>query len=204
MSMDLNISFFQWISKGAGHHPFWDHVAIFFSKDGPYVLVLAFVVAWFLIRDERKPTLLEAIEAAVAGLLLNQLIGLFYFHPRPYMVGLCTPLIPHGPENSFPSDHATVLFGASIYLLLFGGRLYFGASLLGLAFVTAWGRVYSGIHFPLDMLGSLGVGLLSAFLVSSVTSVLDPLNEFLIRAWQVSRKYVRAILSNKGQPWRKG
>jgi len=51
--------------------------------------------------------LLEAIWAAIIGLLVNQLIGFFYFHPRPSIIGLDTPLFQHGLETSFPSDPAT-------------------------------------------------------------------------------------------------
>jgi hypothetical protein len=44
--------------------------------------------------------LIEATEAPIFGLLVNQLIGFFYFYSRPYMLGLCTPLIPHTSEGS--------------------------------------------------------------------------------------------------------
>jgi hypothetical protein len=36
---DLNIRLFQWIHAGAGNHPFWDEIAIFFSESGPYILM---------------------------------------------------------------------------------------------------------------------------------------------------------------------
>ena len=49
---------------------------------------------------------LSVMAAVVAlGLLVNQLITVFYFHPRPYMMGLCKPLIPHASGTSFPSDN---------------------------------------------------------------------------------------------------
>lgn len=185
----LNIRLFQWIHAGAGRHPFWDLTSLFFSEGGPYLLMVVFIVSWFGSYENKKIILIEATEASVIGLFLNQLIGLFYFHPRPYMAGLCTPLIRHGPETSFPSDHATFLFAATIYLLV--RRWHFhGLLLLFVAFMTAWGRVYSGIHFPFDMFGSLVVGIVSAFLALIFKSHLSPLNRLTVRAYEKGKIYL--------------
>jgi undecaprenyl-diphosphatase len=35
----------------------------------------------------------------------------------------------------------------------------FGRSMLPLAFVVAWSRVFLGVHWPLDMIGALGVAV---------------------------------------------
>jgi undecaprenyl-diphosphatase len=128
-----------------------------------------------------KIALLEATQAMIIGLVVNQLIGHFYFHPRPYMIGLCTPLFPHGPETSFPSDHATLMFAAAFYLLMARNWSTSGILLLVAAILTAWGRVYSGIHFPFDMAGSLVAGLSSVGLVHWLAGRLRPLNEKLIQ-----------------------
>jgi len=143
--------------------------------------VVLFAVLWFFVGKTKNLALLEATWAAILGLAVNQLIGLFYFHPRPYMIGFCAPLFPHGPETSFPSDHATLMFAAAFYLLLARRWAACGVPLLAVAVLTAWGRVYCGIHFPLDMAGSLVVGLMSVGLTRLVAKPLNPLNERLIR-----------------------
>ncbi|WP_457552479.1 undecaprenyl-diphosphatase [Desulfobacula sp.] len=179
--MDLNIKIFQWINSGAGVHPVVDGFAVFFAEGGPYLLIALFVVLWFFVGKNKKTFLLEATETAIIGLAANQLIGFFYFHPRPYMVGLCTPLFPHGPETSFPSDHATLMFAAAFYLLLARRWATYGIPLLVVAALTAWGRVYSGIHFPFDMVGSIIVGLMSTGLMHWLAGPLQPLNEKLLQ-----------------------
>lgn len=181
MESSLNIEIFKWIHAGAGTRPVVDGLAVFFGEGGPYFLAVLFAVLWFFVDKNKKTALLEATEAAIIGLLVNQLIGLFYFHPRPYMVGLCTPLFPHGPETSFPSDHATLLFTAAFYLLFARRWEACGVPLLAVALLTAWGRVYGGIHFPFDMAGSLFVSLLSAGLLRLSARRLMPLNERLFR-----------------------
>jgi undecaprenyl-diphosphatase len=82
ISTDLNVKIFRWIHAGAGTHPVVDGVAIFFAEGGPYFLVVLFITLWFFIDKNKKTTLLEATEAAIIGLMINQLIVLFYFHPR--------------------------------------------------------------------------------------------------------------------------
>jgi undecaprenyl-diphosphatase len=178
----LNVKIFKWIHSGAGTRPVVDGLAVFFGESGPYLVVVLFAILWFFVGENRKKALLEATEAAVIALLFNQLIGLFYFHPRPYMVDIyCTPLFPHGPETSFPSDHATLMFSVAFYLLMARRWVVCGVPLLAITLLTAWGRVYGGIHFPLDMAGSLMVGLLSVGLTRLAAKLLMPLNERLIR-----------------------
>jgi undecaprenyl-diphosphatase len=191
----MNLHFFRWINTGAGSQPLWDLIGIFFAEAGPYLLMLIFIIAWFRSEDNRRNILVEATEASFVGLFLNQMIGLLYFHPRPYMVGLCTPLIPHSPETSFPSDHATLLFSASIYLLKYWR--FQGLSLFFIASATAWGRVYTGIHFPLDMIGSLAVGILSAFLMFRLKSHLSPLNRWMIENYRKGNRYFQGMGSPK-------
>lgn len=179
--MNINIAIFQWLHAGAGTRPLLDNLAIFWAKGGPYLLAVLFVVLWFLVGKDKKTALLEATEAAGLGLIINQLIGLFYFHPRPFMMGLCTSLLPHAAENSFPSDHATLMFSAALYLLVFRGWLSCGLVILTAAALTAWGRIYVGVHFPFDMAGSFLVSLAAAWILSKLATRLTPLNNGISR-----------------------
>ncbi|MDD3553814.1 MAG: undecaprenyl-diphosphatase [Deltaproteobacteria bacterium] len=181
MTTSLNTAVFEWIHSGAGTHPVMDGLAVFFAEGGPFMAAILFAGLWFFVGKSKRLALLEATWAAILGLGINQLIGLFYFHPRPYMIGLCAPLFPHGPETSFPSDHVTLMFAAAFYLLLARRWTACGIPLLAVALLTAWGRVYSGIHFPFDMAGSLAVGFISVGLTHLSSRPLNPLNERLIR-----------------------
>ncbi len=178
--MGLNQAIFQWIHAGAGTRPLIDALAVFFAEAGPFLLAAYLVVLWFLVRADKKILLIEAAEAALIGLAFNQLAGLFYYHPRPFMMGLCTPLLAHVPENSFPSDHATLMFGAALYLLM-RGRAAYGIILFTAACFTAWARVYVGIHFPFDMAGSFLIAFAAAWLMLGLSRFFTSLNSSLIR-----------------------
>lgn len=81
------------------------------------------------------------------------------------MIGLGHTLIAQAPDASFPSDHGTVFSAVSLCLLL-AGEWMWGLVVLMVGVCVAWSRVYLGVHFPLDMIGAVGVSLLSYMLVS--------------------------------------
>lgn len=176
----MNIAIFTWLHEGAGNQPVLDFLSVIAAELTPYLVVACMAIFWFATDRLEKRVLLEGAAVVALGLIVNQLITVFYFHPRPYMMGLCKPLIPHGPETSFPSDHATLLFGAALALLFRSGWQSKGTLLLLVAIAGAWGRVYTGLHFPFDMLGSFAVALFSVFTLSRIRRVLIPLYDKII------------------------
>lgn len=101
--------------------------------------------------------LLNATATALLGLGAAQVITLVWDHPRPFEVGLGHQFMRQAPEASFPSDHATLLFGLALPLLAARATRRWGGAFLTLGIGTAWARVYLGVHFPFDMLGGLVV-----------------------------------------------
>lgn len=124
-------------------------------------VVLA-AILWIWGEPSRRPVLLVGGAAVLLGLSLNFMISLAWFHPRPFMVGLGRQLLPHAAETSFPSDHATFVLSFGLGLLLARERRGVGLVIVTLGFLTAWARVYLGVHFPLDVLGSLVVAYVAA------------------------------------------
>lgn len=122
--------------------------------------VVLFVVVWIRVRPERRGALITATFVMVLGLILNFLIAHAYFHPRPFMLGLGQQYLPHAPDSSFPSDHATFLWSLGFGLLVLGGWRVLALLLLAAGLGVAWARVYLGVHFPFDMLGALIVSLI--------------------------------------------
>lgn len=121
--------------------------------------IALFVVLWIRIRPEQREILITATVVMVLGMIANFVIGQIWFHPRPFMVGLGRQYLPHAPDSSFPSDHATFLWSLGFALLALGAFYGVAAVLLALGLGVAWARIYLGVHFPLDMLGALIVAL---------------------------------------------
>ncbi len=190
MNNSVNVKLFTWLHAGAGDQPALDFLSVIAAELTPYLIIVCMAVYWFTTERQGKKVLLEGAAVVVFGLLFNQLITVFYFHPRPYMMGLCKPLISHGPETSFPSDHATLLFGAALALLFRSGWRLQGIFFLAVAMAGAWGRIYTSLHFPLDIVGSFVVALLGTLVMRALRNCLTPLYDRIIRLVGVCTDFV--------------
>jgi undecaprenyl-diphosphatase len=175
----FNHTTFTLIHSLAGHAAWQDALGIAIGEYLPYLFIAVEVYFYFFAR--RKDAALLAFYAVLLGLGINQLIGWVYFHPRPFMVGLGTPLVPHVAENSFPSDHTTFMASIAFAFLLLSGMRRWGVVLLILAILGGLGRVYIGVHFPLDIAGSLVTSLIAALVIVAARSRLSPLSRLVYR-----------------------
>lgn len=130
-----------------------------------WIVPAGLVIGWLRGSSATRQALLAATVAGLAGLLINQLIGLVWYHPRPFEIGIGRTLIPHVQDSSFPSDHLTLIWAIAFSLLLHKQTRLAGWGLVLLGLPVAWARIYLGVHFPLDMLGAALVALVSTRLV---------------------------------------
>ncbi len=161
----LNLALFKAINAFAGHFKALDILAIFLASYLPYIFILVLGFLFLFKKDFREPILCSGYAACV-GLLVNFTIAYFYFHPRPFMEHIGKLLIPHDPETSFPSDHTTFMLSVGFTLLAFKSTRKLGIMLSILGIIGGIARVYCGLHWPFDILGSFLISLLaSAFVV---------------------------------------
>lgn len=139
----------------------------------PFVAALLLVFLWVRRDRATRSQLLDAVLTAGIGLAIAKAITLLWYHPRPFEIGLGHQLMSHAPEASFPSDHATLLFGLALPLLLARGTRGLGLVFTLLVLGAAWARVYLGVHFPFDMVGGLAVAILSTIIVLSLHAPLQ-------------------------------
>lgn len=155
----LNDLLFLLINAGAHPPEFLLSAALFLATWLVPLAILVFVLLWIRKGRPDRIGLISATITMLIALGVNQIIGLFYFHPRPFMIGLGHQYLPHPPDNSFPSDHATFLWSLGFALLALGALRAWAALLVMAGFAVAWARVYVGVHFPFDMAGSMIVAL---------------------------------------------
>jgi undecaprenyl-diphosphatase len=160
MITDPNLVLFHIINGMAGKNPILDTTMIVAAQYLIFILGIYLTYLWFARRKYRQEVLFAGY-AALLGLGINFIIALFYFHPRPFMIPTGVLLIVHAPETSFPSGHATLMFSISIMLMTFRYLRPSGAIFFVLSFIVGFARIYTGVHFPLDIAGSLLVALFS-------------------------------------------
>lgn len=161
----INRSLFLWINASAPPDSWQADLGRFCADYVIWLLPIYLVFGWLRGSERHRLILLSVSLAALLGLGINQLIGLVWYHPRPFEIGLGQTLLAHARESSFPSDHFTLMIAVAVGLLLHSETRLTGILVGLLGLVVAWGRVYVGVHFPLDMAGALVVGTLSAMLL---------------------------------------
>ena len=128
----------------------------------PVVLLLALsLLAWFRLRTRERSSLIYAVLCALIALGINYALGLLFPHPRPFALGLSPNYLGHSAENSFPSDHATLMWTLAFGLLLNTKLRIYGWAAVALAALTSWARIFLGVHFPFDILGSMVVAAIT-------------------------------------------
>jgi undecaprenyl-diphosphatase len=154
----------------SGHVRALDDLMSFAARDLIFVAFALFV--WAMVPVVRGRSWDQAVQvAATLGLsfVLGVVASHLYAEPRPFTTHHdIRQLVSHGAGQSFPSDHATASFALGFAVLFFVSRVW-GQLLLGLAVVIGLSRVYTGLHYPGDILGSVLVVLLAVALVALAT-----------------------------------
>lgn len=179
MIEQLNIALFQLINQYAGINPVFDSIAMFAAEYMPVIVILALIYLWIRKGDSTHDILLYGVYAAITGLIINYLIGLVYFHPRPSMLHLGTQLFQYPTDSSFPSDHTTLMVSIALMLIYFKETRIYGVIILILGLIGGFARVFSGIHFPFDIFGSVIVAIISTLLIFYFKKRFNPLNNLI-------------------------
>ncbi len=174
--MNWNRRLFFFVNKWVGKSQLLD---MFGRWSAEYAVILLF--AWFLgalffVVDGDYYRLVRILGVAasswVIAWVLNLVIGLVVREPRPHLSFPKSRLLfnPLMSWKSFPSDHAM-----SAWLLVFLGlAVGLPGALLGiiLAVLVSWGRVFAGVHYPLDIVGGCAVAGVTVSLLHFVARVI--------------------------------
>jgi len=178
--MELNKEWFLEINSLAGHSHFLDEIMILSAKGVPFIFALMLVYLWF---SNRKNESLFVVHSVIIGLIINTIIHIGYFHPRPFVEHLGILLIHHNPDTSFPSDHTTLSFSVAFMLLMFQSTRRLGLIAIILAFMCGVGRIYVGVHWPFDVIGGIIIGFIASSLVLFLKNRLQYFNNYIIDIW---------------------
>ena len=114
----------------------------------------------------------EVVAAGVAAWLLAKVVKDMVFRERP--AAILDQVNLHGASaagRGFVSGHAAIVFALAVLVTPHLPRRWRWAP-WAVAVVVAFARVYVGAHFPLDVVGGAGLGLLLGGTVQVVGSLL--------------------------------
>ena len=161
-------------------------LAVFIGEFMIYLIPLLLLWMWLWGERPRRELALKAFLVSMVAVGINQIIPLFYQHPRPFELGMGHAWIAHVADSSFPSDHATV-FSALGISLLFGGEVGLGVLTIFVGALVAWARIFLGVHFPLDMMGAMVVALVAYAVAAPLWKLAGPnLLDAMLKTYRVA------------------
>lgn len=138
-------------------------IMIFIAKYFYIISILGIII--FIIKQPRaikKSIIICSAIIAPLSYLIAKVSGVFYYDPRPFVMGHFVPLIAHAPDNGFPSDHTLLAAAIAMIIWFYNKRISYW--FWGITFLIGIARIYVGIHHITDILGSIIIVIISGII----------------------------------------
>jgi len=155
------------------HNPFWDEIMYWISNRFIWIPLYLFILVWlYKILKNRFWILLPFLILLVA---LSDQISVHLFKNVFQRLRPChnedIKSVVHLVRNhcgglyGFVSSHASNAFAVALFTLFIIRNRWFSAGILLWAILTAYSRIYLGVHYPGDVLAGSLLGALIGWLV---------------------------------------
>lgn len=146
---------------------------VLFTRAGTKGAIWFALAVGFLITGSvhaRWAAILSSAALLLAEGLINWLLKPMFRRERPYKhPGLSRLLVAAPGPHSWPSAHAGSSAAAAVVLSAF--YPLWSPLFVGVALLIAYSRVYVGVHYPLDVLAGIVVGIIAAAAVLAVAAL---------------------------------
>lgn len=122
-----------------------------------YLIFFSALTIPYLWWRREKHSLIRIAVTVILAYALSEILKALFYVPRPFIAGGFEPLFPHEPDGSFPSSHVSAL--AALAGAIFFQERALGIVLVVMAGIMGIGRVLTGVHYPLDIVGGMVLGL---------------------------------------------
>ena len=163
--MNIDLFLFRFINQFAGKSVCLDDLAIFLARYFEYFLIFGLFL--FLAKSFKKywPMIVQSFAAAIfSRLIITELIRWLWPKTRPFVADNVNLLFNYNPlEASFPSGHAAFYFAIATVVYFYNKKA--GLGFFFASFLISLARVFSGIHWPSDIIAGALVGMFSGWLI---------------------------------------
>ncbi|MFH1457192.1 MAG: phosphatase PAP2 family protein [Patescibacteria group bacterium] len=176
MLLHLDNQIFDFIHLLSGRFLVLDWFGIFCAKYLMFVMIAVFIIWWLELKRTRPSEnwpvlgkrkwldLFAVVLSVIVGIILNYIISFIHFRVRPFILHDVALLIGFPlSTKSFPSDHSAFAFALALSFWFYNKRL--GYIFLVLACFVGLGRIFVGVHYPIDVVVGAVVGILSALII---------------------------------------
>jgi len=187
---------FFWINGLAGHVSWIDNVIRTLSCDLflPVVTIIALIAIWFSGRNtadrirNQLGVMCSLASMGIANLLVFIFNAILPDRLRPFEAFPDkVHLIFYPPTDpSFPSNAAAASFALAAGIWVYNRKLGYILSIP--AIIISFGRVYMGIHYPLDIVGGFAIAILATGIVVVAMKLCRPITDWLLK--QMRKAYL--------------
>jgi len=142
-------------------------IVTFLASFTIWLLFAGLMVLWLIDGRIKKETALHALASAACAWVLAEMIKSLIPTLRPFEINGISPLTLTMPTGAaFPSGHSSVAFALASAVWMHNKKI-------GLVFVlgalgVGLGRILGNVHFPLDVLGGVVLGILVAYVLGKL------------------------------------
>lgn len=201
MLSHLDYFVFQSINHLAVTDRFLNPLMELVAEKAEYLFFAAILFYWFFQKSQNRKMVVEACLSACVALGINVLLGMLFYRDRPFVAHHVNWLIPHVKNASFPSDHATAAFVIATAIWIWRKRD--GWIWLFLAAGIALSRVWTGVHYPLDVIAGMIIGVGTALAIHNSLIRWEILNKFAMYLIDIYEK-VGTVVWKRGNLQKKG
>jgi undecaprenyl-diphosphatase len=160
--LELDKEFFLYLNSF--HNDFWDTIMLMITRKETWIPFYV-VIFYFIIKNYRLKALPIMFFLALTIFLSDQLSGLLkesFQRFRPVHDPVIGPLVHNvlrkGGTFGFVSSHAANGFAIFIFTSRVFKNMNYRFLLLFWAVLFTYSRIYSGVHYPLDIIGGAVLG----------------------------------------------
>lgn len=194
--LDIDTELFLYLNSF--HNDFWDTIMLMVTRKETW-LPLYLILIFYFVKNYRSKSLLILLFLIITILSSDQISVLIKetvqrLRPvyNPEIENLVHNVLRKGGKHGFVSSHAANSFAIFIFTSrIFKNRSYW-ILMLGWAMLLSYSRIYSGVHYPSDILCGAILGLFLGYFIYKLMMFIE--NHFFIAR---SPKIEKTALTNQ-------